>query len=112
MGIGTLVGITNMAIANNTVSIVITGKIAKEISDEFELSPKKVATILDVFRCVIQGLLPYGAQVLLILSFAKGKLQLFDLISNAWYNYILLVFMIIAIYSSAWDKRINKFVKD
>ncbi len=112
MGIGALVGITNMAIANNTVSIVITGKIAKEISDEFELSPKKVATILDVFSCVIQGILPYGAQVLLILSFAKGKLALTDLISNAWYNYILLVFMIIAIYSSAWDKRINKFVKD
>ena len=112
MGIGALVSITNLAIANNTVSIVITGAVAREINDEYELNPKKTAAILDIFCCVIQGILPYGAQVLLILNFAKGKLELFDLISNAWYNYILLVFMIIAIYSSAWDKRINKFVKD
>ena len=112
LGIGTLVSLTNVAIANNTVSIVITGKIAKEISDEYDLSPKKVATILDVFSCIIQGILPYGAQVLLIVGFAKGKIDFIDLISNAWYIYILLIFMIIAIYSTAWDKRINKFGKD
>ena len=112
MGIGTLVSLTNIAIANNTVSIVITGKIAKEISDEYDLSPRKVATILDVFSCIVQGILPYGAQVLLIVGFAKGKIDFLDLISNAWYIYILLLFTIIAIYSTAWDKRINKFIKD
>ena len=112
MGIGALVSITNLAIANNTVSIVITGAVAREINDEYELSPKKTAAILDIFCCVIQGILPYGAQVLLILNFAKGKLDVIDLISNAWYGYILLIFTIIAIYSTAWDKRINKFVKD
>ena len=112
MGIGTLVSLTNVAIANNTVSIVITGKIAKEISDEYDLSPRKVATILDVFSCIVQGILPYGAQVLLIVGFAKGKIDFLDLISNAWYIYILLLFTIIAIYSTAWDKRINKFIKD
>ena len=112
MGIGALVSITNLAIANNTVSIVITGAVAREINDEYELNPKKTAAILDIFCCVIQGILPYGAQVLLILNFAKGKLDVIDLISNAWYGYILLIFTIIAIYSTAWDKRINKFVKD
>lgn len=112
MGLGTLVSLTNIAIANNTVSIVITGKIAKEISDEYDLSTRKVATILDVFSCIVQGILPYGAQVLLIVGFAKGKIDFLDLISNAWYIYILLLFMIIAIYSTAWDKRINKFSKD
>lgn len=112
MGIGALVSITNLAIANNTVAIVITGAVAREINDEYELSPKKTAAILDIFCCVIQGILPYGAQVLLILNFAKGKLDVIDLISNAWYGYILLLFTIIAIYSTAWDKRINKFVKD
>lgn len=111
MGIGTLVGITNLAIANNTVSIVIAGPIAKEINDEYNLSAKKTATILDVFSCIVQGLLPYGAQVLLILSFAKGKLNLVELLSNAWYLYILLFFMIIAIYSTIWDKTVNKFLK-
>lgn len=111
MGIGALVSITNLAIANNTVSIVITGAVAKEINDEYDLSAKKTATILDIFCCIIQGILPYGAQVLLILNFAKGKLNVIDLISNAWYIYILLVFTLIAIYSSAWDRRINKFLK-
>lgn len=111
MGIGALVSITNLAIANNTVSIVITGAVAKEINDEYDLSAKKTATILDIFCCIVQGILPYGAQVLLILNFAKGKLNVIDLISNAWYIYILLVFTLIAIYSSAWDKRINKFLK-
>lgn len=111
IGIGTLVGITNLAIANNTVSIVITGPIAKEINDEYNLSAKKTATILDVFSCIVQGLLPYGAQVLLILSFAKGKLNLVEVLSNAWYLYILLFFMIIAIYSTIWDKTVNKFLK-
>lgn len=111
MGIGSLVGLTNLAIANNTVSIVITGKIAKEISDEYHLSPKKVATILDVFSCIIQGMIPYGAQVLLILGFANGKINFIDLISNAWYLYILLIFTLLAIYNSSWDRTANKILK-
>jgi hypothetical protein len=53
--------------------------------------------------------LPYGAQVLLILSFANGKLDFFDLISNAL-SFVLLGFTL-AIYSSHWDKWVNKFLK-
>lgn len=111
LGIGTLVGFANLAIANNTVSIVITGGIAREINDEYHLDNRKTATILDIFSCIIQGILPYGAQVLLILSFAKGKLDFFDLIGNAWYHLFLLIFTIIAIYSSVWDKWVNKVLK-
>jgi Na+/H+ antiporter NhaC len=55
------------------------------------LNPKD-STILDIFSCIVQGILPYGAQVLLILSFANGKLDFFDLISNAWYHLFLLGF--------------------
>jgi Na+/H+ antiporter NhaC len=109
LGIGTLVGFANLAIANNTVSIVITGPIAKEINDEYDLNPRKTATILDVFSCVIQGVLPYGAQVLLILSYANGKLNFFDLIGNAWYHLFLFVFTLIAIYSSFWDKLVGRY---
>ncbi|MFV8367461.1 Na+/H+ antiporter NhaC family protein [Flavobacterium sp. XS1P27] len=108
-GIGAIVGFANLAIANNTVSIVITGPIAKEINDEYELNPKKTAAILDIFSCIIQGILPYGAQVLLILSYANGKLDFFDLISNAWYHLFLLVFTLVAIYSSFWDKWTKRF---
>lgn len=108
MGIGTLVGLTNFAIANNTVSIVITGGIAKEINDEYDLNPRKTATILDIFSCIVQGILPYGAQVLLLLSFAGGKLGFIDLVSNAWYILFLFLFTMIAIYSTFWDKWIHK----
>ena len=110
-GIGAIVGFANLAIANNTVSIVITGPIAKEINDEYELNPKKTAAILDIFSCIIQGILPYGAQVLLILNYANGKLDFFDLISNAWYHLFLLVFTLVAIYSSFWDKWTKRFFK-
>lgn len=109
MGIGTLVGLVNVAIANNTVSIVVTGGIAKEINDEYELSAKKTATILDIFSCIFQGLLPYGAQVLLILSFAGGALTWTDLLFNAWYYLFLFLFTILAIYSKYWDKLILKY---
>lgn len=109
-GIGALVGFANVAIANNTVSIVITGGIAKEINDEYDLSPKKTAAILDIFSCVVQGILPYGAQVLLILSFANGKLDFMDLITNAWYHLFLFVFTVVAIYSTFWDKMVKRFL--
>jgi Na+/H+ antiporter NhaC len=111
-GIGILVGFTNLAIANNTVSIVITGPIAKEINDEYDLSAKKTATILDIFSCIIQGILPYGAQVLLILSFASGKLNFFDILANAWYHLFLMIFVLFAIYNSNWDKFYNRFVSE
>ncbi|RTZ03383.1 Na+/H+ antiporter NhaC family protein [Flavobacterium sp. RSP49] len=110
-GIGAIVGFANLAIANNTVSIVITGPIAKEINDEYNLNPKKTAAILDIFSCVIQGILPYGAQILLILSYANGSLNFFDLISNAWYHLFLLIFTLVAIYSSFWDKWTKRFFK-
>lgn len=110
-GIGAIVGFANLAIANNTVSIVITGPIAKEINDEYELNPRKTAAILDIFSCIIQGVLPYGAQVLLILSYANGKLDFFDLISNAWYHLFLLIFTLVAIYISFWDKWTKRFFK-
>ncbi|MDI6048983.1 Na+/H+ antiporter NhaC family protein [Flavobacterium sp. XS2P24] len=110
-GIGALVGFANLAIANNTVSIVITGPIAKEINDEYGLNPRKTAAILDIFSCIIQGVLPYGAQVLLILSYANGKLDFFDLISNAWYHLFLLIFTLVAIYISFWDKWTKRFFK-
>ncbi|MBU2996317.1 Na+/H+ antiporter NhaC family protein [Cellulophaga baltica] len=90
-GIATLVSTINMAIANNTVSIIIAGPIAKSINDEYELDNKKTASILDIFACVFQGLLPYGAQVLMILSFSKEQINYTDLVFNTWYLLLLLI---------------------
>ena len=53
-----------MCTANNTVAIVMTGPIAKEISEEFHVSPRRSASLLDIFTSVGQGLIPYGAQLL------------------------------------------------
>ena len=97
LGIATLVSTINMAIANNTVSIIIAGPIAKTINDEYELDNKKTASILDIFACIFQGLLPYGAQVLMILSFSKGRIDYLDLVSNTWYLSLLFIYTIVFI---------------
>lgn len=97
LGIAALVGTINMAIANNTVSIIIAGPIAKTINDQYQLDNKKTASILDIFACIIQGILPYGAQVLMILSFANGKIDYLDLVANTWYLALLFIYTIIYI---------------
>ena len=89
-GMGFLTGLTNTAIANNTVSIIITGTIAKNINDSYQLDPRKSATILDNFVCVVQGILPYGAQMLLILNFSQGNTDYISVLEHAWYLFALL----------------------
>src|SRR5699024_3375078 len=64
LGIAILALLVDMCTANNTVAIVMAGPIGKEISDEFEISPKRSASLLDMFTSVGQGLIPYGAQLL------------------------------------------------
>lgn len=64
LGIATLVSLVDICTANNTIAIVTVGPIAKDISDEFELEPRRVAGIMDMFSCVFQGLIPYGAQLI------------------------------------------------
>ena len=63
--IAALVCIADICTANNTIAIISTGSIAKEISDRFGLDPRKTASILDTFSCLIQGIIPYGAQLLI-----------------------------------------------
>lgn len=105
LGVGSLVGLTNMAIANNTVSIIVTGPIAKEIGDRYEIDPRKSAALLDIFACVVQGMLPYGAQILLLLSFAEGRYDYFDLFTNAWYLLLLLFFSVVSVFWKGWDRN-------
>ena len=64
LGIAGLSLLVDACTANNTVAIVMAGPIAKEISDEFGVSPKRTASLLDIFSSVGQGLIPYGAQLL------------------------------------------------
>ncbi|MEG1165646.1 MAG: Na+/H+ antiporter NhaC family protein, partial [Oscillospiraceae bacterium] len=64
LGIAALVSVTDLATANNTIAIVLAGPIAKEISDEYGVEPKRSASLLDIFASVFQGIIPYGAQIL------------------------------------------------
>ena len=59
---GLLVGLMDIATANNTVAIVMANPIAKEMSKDYGISARKAASILDTFSCIFQGILPYGAQ--------------------------------------------------
>ncbi|AVR00281.1 sodium:proton antiporter [Oceanobacillus iheyensis] len=64
LGIAGLVSATDIATANNTISIIVTGPLAKNISDEYDIDPRKSASILDIFAGGWQGIVPYGGQML------------------------------------------------
>lgn len=93
LGIGLLVSLMDIATANNTVAIVLANPIASEMAKDFDISNKKVASILDTFSCIMQGFLPYGAQILVALSVVNTlgfKLSAFEIISNLFYPMLLL----------------------
>ncbi|WP_434952964.1 Na+/H+ antiporter NhaC family protein [Shewanella sp. HL-SH4] len=95
LGIASIVAATNTCVANNTVSIVVTGDIAKDLAEKHGVSPKRAASVMDIFACIIQGLIPHGAQALLIASvFTISPLTA---VSNAWYCMILAVVAVIIV---------------
>ncbi len=101
LGMGCLVGVMDIATANNTVAIVMANPIAREMSEEYGISSRKAASILDTFSCVFQGVIPYGAQMLVAIS-AAGELgfevSAFDIIPNLFYPGLLLVSSLIFIF--------------
>ena len=70
LAIAGLVGIVNLCTANNTVAIITVGGIARKIGEKYGLDPRKCASLLDTFSCTVQGLIPYGAQVLMAAGLA------------------------------------------
>jgi len=94
LGVFFLVAAVNCFTANNTVAIVIAGPIAKECADRFKVNPVRVASILDAASCVVQGLIPYGAQILIAMGVAKGldiTVDLSALVTSLYYQPILAV---------------------
>jgi Na+/H+ antiporter NhaC len=90
-----LVSLTNLATANNTISIITAGPLAKEISDKYSIDNRKSASLLDLFSCSVQGLIPYGAQMLLAAGFAK--VSPIEIIPFTFYPMLTAVCGIIAI---------------
>ncbi len=94
IGMGLLVGAMDIATANNTVAIVMANPIAREMSEEYGITPRKAASLLDTFSCVFQGIIPYGAQMLVAISAAHElgySISAFDIIPNLFYPFLLAV---------------------
>lgn len=102
LGMGLLVGAMDIATANNTVAIVMANPIAKDMADEYGISPSKSASILDTFSCIFQGIIPYGAQLLVAISVATElgcKVSAFDILPNLFYPYMLLLSSLVFIFA-------------
>lgn len=91
LGIGGLVSVANFCVANNTIAILISGKVSKEITDKYELKPQESASVLDIVACYVQGIIPYGAQILILISLSNFKMSYTDLVLNSFYLHLLLV---------------------
>lgn len=85
--IAALVSLVNLCTANNTVAILTVGNIAKQISEKFGIDPRKTASILDTFSCIIQGIIPYGVQILLAAGLAH--VQPVDIIPYLYYPFAI-----------------------
>lgn len=108
IGIGLLVGLVDVAVANNTVAIIINGPIAKKISNKYQVDPRKTATVLDTFSCIFQGAIPYGAQMLIMLGFTQGAVNFMQVFPLLWYQGLLLVLTVASFFIPFADHYINK----
>lgn len=101
LGMGLLVGAMDIATANNTVAIVMANPIAAEMAEVYGVSNKKTASILDTFSCVFQGIIPYGAQMLVAISAAAelgANISAFEIIPNLFYPFFLLLSSLVFIF--------------
>ena len=101
VGMGLLVGTMDIATANNTVAIVMANPIAKEMSQEYDITPQRSACLLDTFSCIFQGIIPYGAQMLVAISAAAEmgvQLSAFQIMQYLFYPYLLLVSTVVSIF--------------
>jgi Na+/H+ antiporter NhaC len=94
-GSAALVSFLDVATANNTIAIVTSGPIAKDFSQQYDVDPRRTASILDIFSCGFQGLVPYGGQLLAAASLAG--VSPFSLTPYCWYPMLILIFGMLAI---------------
>ena len=107
LGMGLLVGTMDIATANNTVAIVMANPIAREMAQEYGITPRKTASLLDSFSCILQGIIPYGAQMLVAISAVNElgcEISAFQIIPKLFYPMFLLLMSIISIMRSEKTK--------
>ncbi len=103
IGMGLLVGAMDIATANNTVAIVMANPIAKEMAEDYGITNRRTASILDTFSCVFQGVIPYGAQMLVALAAASSlgfEISAFDVMPYLFYPYMLLISSLVFIFAA------------
>ena len=112
MGIAALVSLADFATANNTVAIILCGSVAKDMSREFKVDPRRTASLLDVFSCVFQGIIPYGAQLLMAASLTTTTYQItispVEIVPYMWYCWILAAFGLLSIFVPYADSVCRK----
>ena len=121
VGLSALAALTDMATANNTVAIIVDGPMAREISEKYDIDPRKTASILDIFTCIMQGLIPYGAQFLVVAGLCEGRISPIDIIPSNWYLFLLTGFAILSYFvpwyekftlKGKWDWKEDKVIND
>ncbi|MBR2363872.1 MAG: Na+/H+ antiporter NhaC family protein [Lentisphaeria bacterium] len=106
-GVMFLVGLVNLFTANNTVAIVIAGPVAKDLSEKYKCDPRRIASILDTASCAVQGLIPYGAQILIAMGIASGsgiKISSLALVGSLYYPFLLGAALLISIFLPVFFK--------
>ncbi|MEA4891334.1 MAG: Na+/H+ antiporter NhaC family protein [Peptococcaceae bacterium] len=98
VGIAALVSLADIAVANNTVAIIISGSISKDICRQYKVDPRQSASLLDIFSCVFQGIIPYGAQILLVGSLTAGAVSPMGIMPFLWYQHLLALMAILSIF--------------
>ena len=104
LGMGLMVAAMDVATANNTVAIVMANPIAREMSQDYGITPRRAACLLDTFSCIAQGVIPYGAQILVAITAAAEMgcvVSAFDIIPALYYPALLLVCSLTAIFLPA-----------
>lgn len=101
IGIAALVSLADCAVANNTIAIILSGPMAKKMAKAHKVDPRRTASLLDVFSCVFQGIIPYGAQLLSASSLTAAygvAISTVEIIPNMWYSWILAVVAVASIF--------------
>ena len=112
IGTAALVSLADCATANNTVAIILCGNVAKDISREYKVDPRKTASLLDVFSCVFQGIIPYGAQLLMAASLTTATYNItispVEIVPHMWYCWILAAFGLLSVFVPYAEKICRK----
>lgn len=110
LSIAGLVSFANLCTANNTIALIMAGPIAKDIADKFHVDPRKSASILDIFSCFVQGIIPYGAQ--LLMAAGLGAVSPIEIMQYLYYPYLLGLGGLLAILFKYPRKYSSGFVGD